>query len=123
MIAISSFVTKLEEHEKSTVSSNKTSNLPEVAEHEKSLWHFLWAHEEKAKLIQINLHLKHHLSAGFEQQMDGEQEHRELPERSHTVSHHLGIVVPRKRRDPLPATGWPVPRGGKIPAGSSARTQ
>lgn len=48
MIAISSFVTKLEEHEKSNVSSNKTSNLPEVAVHEKSLWHFLWAHEEKA---------------------------------------------------------------------------
>lgn len=30
-IAISSFVTKLEEHENSNMSSNKTSNLPEVA--------------------------------------------------------------------------------------------
>jgi len=78
-IAISSFVGKLEEHENSNASSNKTSNLPEAAVREKSLWHFLWAHGEKAKLIQINLHLKNCLSAGFERQRHREQEHRELP--------------------------------------------
>lgn len=40
-----------------------------------------------------------------------------------SISYHLGKAAPRKRRDPLPATGWPVPCGGKTPAGSAVSSR
>lgn len=40
-----------------------------------------------------------------------------------SISYHLGKAAPHKRRDPLLATGWPVPCGGKTPAGSAVSSR